>query len=405
MKLYTADIFRDKPIILGVSGGVAAYKSCEIASRLTQAGANVRVVMTRAATKLIHPLLFEAITGIPVVVDLFGKRRQGAMDHIWAASDALGAIVAPATANTIARLALGIADDALSTALLASSCPVVFAPAMNSNMWRQQPTQENVQKLRERGWVQVGPEVGHLACGIDDIGRMAAPEKIVAALAELLAQAGSLACRKVLVTAGPTHEHLDDFRVLTNPSTGRMGYALAEEARHRGATVTLVSGPSPLPAPLSVECIRIESAADMQKAVDELYDQMDVVIMAAAVADFTPETRHAGKIAKEQVETTVALKPTVDILEGLGRRKKGQLLVGFAAEAAGSDLHARGKAKLESKNLDLIMVNPIGLEESGFASHQNQGLLLWRAGEETIPLISKQALAATILDKVVALLA
>lgn len=401
MTADTSDIFHDKPIILGVSGGVAAYKSCEIASRLTQAGARVRVVMTRAATKLIRPLLFEAITGIPVVVDLFGKRRHGAMDHIWAASDALGAIVAPATANTIARLALGMADDALSTALLASNCPVVFAPAMNSNMWRQQPTQENVNRLIERGWVQIGPEVGHLACGIEDIGRMAAPEKIVATLAELLAQAGTLTGRKVLVAAGPTHEHLDDFRVLTNPSTGRMGYALAEEARRRGASVTLVSGPSPLPPPPSVECIRVESAAEMQKAVDDLYDQMDVVIMAAAVADFTPETRHAGKIVKEQVETTISLKPTVDILEGLGRRKKGQLLVGFAAEAAGADLHARGKTKLDAKNLDLIMVNPIGLEESGFASHQNQGMLLWRAGEQAIPLMSKQALAAIILGKVV----
>jgi phosphopantothenoylcysteine decarboxylase / phosphopantothenate---cysteine ligase len=401
----TSGTFRDKPIILGVSGGVAAYKSCEIASRLTQAGARVRVVMTRAATKLIRPLLFEAITGIPVVVDLFGKRRTSAMDHIWSASDALGAIVAPATANTIARLALGIADDALSTALLASNCPVVFAPAMNSNMWRQQPTQENVQRLLGRGWVQVGPDVGHLACGIDDIGRMVAPEKIVATLAELLAKAGSLAERKVLVTAGPTHEHLDDFRVLTNPSSGRMGYALAEEAGRLGASVTLVNGPSPLPPPPSVECIRVESAVEMQKAMDELYDQMDVVIMAAAVADFTSETRHAGKIAKEQAETTVTLKPTVDILEGLGKRKKGQLLVGFAAEAAGSDLRARGKAKLEGKNLDLIMVNPIGLEKSGFASHQNQGLLLWRDGEQTIPLMSKQALAAIILDRVVALLA
>jgi phosphopantothenoylcysteine decarboxylase/phosphopantothenate--cysteine ligase len=401
---YIADIFRDRPIILGVSGGVAAYKSCEIASRLTQAGARVRVVMTRAATKLIRPLLFEAITGIPAVVDLFGKRRTSAMDHIWAASDAQGTIIAPATANTIARLALGFADDALTTAVLAANCPVVFAPAMNSNMWRQQPTHDNVQKLLARGWLMVGPEVGHLACGKDDIGRMAAPEKIVAALAELLAKAGSLSGRKVMVTAGPTYEHIDDFRVLTNPSTGRMGYALAEEARRRSATVTLVCGPSPLPPPPSVECIRVESAAEMQKAVDDLYDDIDIVIMAAAVADFAPKVKHSGKVAKEQVETTLTLKPTVDILEGLGRRKKGQLLVGFAAEAAGADLRARGKAKLEGKNLDLIMVNPIGLAGSGFGSDQNQGLLLWRDGEENIPLMSKEALATIILDKVVELL-
>lgn len=393
------DILSNKQILLGISGGVAAYKACDIASRLVKAGARVRVLMTRHATRLIRPILLEAITSSPVVYDLFGSRRYSAMDHIWAASKADGVIIAPATANVIAKLALGLADDALSTAVLCSSCPTVFAPAMNATMWRQPVTQDNAEALRRRGWLQVGPEKGRLACGIEDIGRMAPPETIVAELVNALAKSGSMSGLRVLVSAGPTHEHLDDFRVLTNPSTGRMGYAIAAAAYRRGANVTLVTGPTALEPPAVNQIERVTSAQEMQEALNRRFEDSDILIMAAAVADFSPEQNVTGKSHKNQIDTILKLKSNPDILAELSAHKGKRFLVGFAADVE-TELEQQAQRKLKEKNLDLIIANPIGTAETGFASENNQGWMLSPTDSWRIDRMSKIEMAEVILDKV-----
>ena len=387
----------DKRIVLGVTGGIAAYKACDLVSRLVKQGAKVRVVLTENAARFVPPLSFEALSGNPAYTDTFAPRAQ--MEHIALARWADAFAIAPATANCLAKLACGIADDLLSTTALAMTAPLLIAPAMNANMWRHPATQQNLKTLLARGARTVGPDSGRLACGDDDVGRMAQPESIVAALDALLNPRQDLAGLRVLVTAGPTVERIDPVRYITNRSSGKMGYAIAEAARDRGARVTLVSGPVQLSAPAGVEVVYVESSAQLCKAVLERGAEADAVIQAAAPADFRPAQTAAHKIKKTGEGMTLALENTVDIAAELGRRKRpGQVLVAFAAET--DDLLENAKGKLERKNADLVVANDVSRSDAGFGVDTNAVTLITREGARALPLMSKREAADGILDLV-----
>ena len=390
-------MLKDKHIVLGVTGGIAAYKACDLTSRLVKRGALVRVVLTEHAARFVPPMSFAAISGSPAVVDTFAPRME--LEHISLAKWADAFAIAPATANCLGKLANGIADDLLTTTALAATAPLLIAPAMNANMWRHPATQANLQTLLSRGAKTVGPGVGHLACGDDDVGRMAEPEEIVGALEALLAVKRDFEGLKVLVTAGPTVERIDPVRYITNRSTGKMGYAIAEAARDRGAEVVLASGPVSLAAPGGVQVVSIESSADLCAAVLARADWADVVIQAAAPADFTPETRAEGKIKKTGEGMTLRLKNTTDIAAELGRRKRpGQVLVAFAAET--DDLLENARGKLERKNADMVVANDVSRADAGFGVDTNAVTLITRAGETALPLMRKREVADGILDAV-----
>ncbi|MBQ8111524.1 MAG: bifunctional phosphopantothenoylcysteine decarboxylase/phosphopantothenate--cysteine ligase CoaBC [Clostridia bacterium] len=387
----------DKRIVLGVTGGIAAYKACDLVRRLVKQGAKVRVVLTENAARFVPPLSFEALSGNPAYTDTFAPRAQ--MEHIALARWADAFAIAPATANCLAKLACGIADDLLSTTALAMTAPLLIAPAMNANMWRHPATQQNLKTLLARGARTVGPDSGRLACGDDDVGRMAQPESIVAALDALLNPRQDLAGLRVLVTAGPTVERIDPVRYITNRSSGKMGYAIAEAARDRGARVTLVSGPVQLSAPAGVEVVYVESSAQLCKAVLERGAEADAVIQAAAPADFRPAQTAAHKIKKTGEGMTLALENTVDIAAELGRRKRpGQVLVAFAAET--DDLLENAKGKLERKNADLVVANDVSRSDAGFGVDTNAVTLITREGARALPLMSKREAADGILDLV-----
>ena len=390
-------MLKDRHIVVGVTGGIAAYKACDLTSRLIKRGAQVRVVMTENACHFVQPLTLETLSGNRAYVDSFD--RQFEIEHVALAKWADAMVVAPATANCMAKLAAGIADDLLTTTLMALTCPLLLAPAMNTAMWKNAATQSNLALLRQRGVGFVGPESGRLACGDDDVGRMSEPEQIVEALEKMLTPPQDLAGRTVLVTAGPTVERLDPVRYITNRSTGKMGYAIAAAAVRRGARVILATGPVALEPPAGAEVVRIESSRQLCEAVLGHAGQADAVIQAAAPADFTPERFSDVKIKKTGDEMVLRLKPTTDIAAELGRRKRpGQVLVAFAAETEDLEINARGK--LEKKNADLIVANDVTLPGAGFGTDTNVVTMIDRKETVSLPLLTKAEVADAILDRV-----
>lgn len=389
--------FEDKTIALGVTGGIAAYKSVELLRLLTKAGARVRVIMTANATWFVGPGTFQALSGLPVCTSVF-EEGGASIRHIdWAGETDL-AVIAPATANTIGKLANGIADDALSTFMLAVTAPVVICPAMNTHMYEHPAVQRNLDILQGFGHHIVEPDAGSLACGTVGPGRLATPDTIWEAMAALLTPK-DFKGRTLLLTAGPTREAIDPVRFVSNPSSGKMGFALAKAAARRGARVILVAGPVSLADPLNVEVHRVESAAEMADRVQALLPEADVVIKTAAVADYRPVHTADHKIKKTEDHLSVTFERTIDILHSIGRQKAHRFLVGFAAETR--DLRENARQKLEAKNLDMIVANRIGEAGSGFEADTNKVTLLHRDGrEEGLPVMSKEALAHELLSRI-----
>ncbi len=390
-------------VLLGITGGIAAYKACELASLLTQRGYGVRAVMTSAAKNFVGALTLAALTGNPVSETMFDPGQEAAISHIELARWADALVVAPATANFIAKAACGLADDLLSTIVLATRAPVLLAPAMNIHMYAHPTVSENLARLTARGVRTVGPGLGRTACGEEGQGRMAEPAQIAEALYALLAPQ-DLAGVSLVVSAGPTREHLDPVRFISNPSSGRMGIEIARVAARRGARVTLVLGPSHLDPPLGVRTLRVTSAADMHREVIAAAQEAQVVIKAAAVSDFTPAQSQPHKVKKKAGQgETLELKHTTDILAELGQDKGGRLLVGFAAET--TDVLAHAAIKLKAKNLDMLVANDVSDPQSGFAVPTNRVHFLFADGSlEALPLLSKEEVAGRLLDRVAALL-
>ena len=397
-------MLKDKNIVLGITGGIAVYKAVEVVSRLRKAGANVHVIMSRASTEFVTPLTFRELSGNPVTVSMWDKVTQWNVEHIALAGLADLLLVVPATANIISKAAVGMADDMLTTTLLATKAPVFFSPAMNTNMYENSIVQENLAKLKKRGYHIIEPACGHLACGTDGMGRLPEPEAIVQSVMDFFARNNELRGRKVLITAAGTIEPIDPVRYIGNRSSGKMGYAVAHEALSRGAEVVLVSGPSALSADPRIRLIKIETAAQMQEAVLEEFADSDLVIKAAAVADYRSKDVAANKIKKNDEELVLVLEKNPDILLELGRRKaEHQVLVGFAAET--QKLLEYAKAKLIKKNLDFIVANNVTEKGAGFNTDTNLIKLLFRDGTvESLPLQSKQQLAKIILDRAQGLL-
>ena len=393
-------VWTGRHVVLGVSGGIASYKSCALARRLTEAGARVDVVLTSGAAEFVRPVVFEALTGRRVLGSVWD--RHAALAHVQLAHDADLVIVAPATAHILARAAQGLADDLLSTLLLARGArPVLYAPAMNDEMFAHPATTTNIAQLRKRGAAVVGPEVGALAEGPSDRpGRMSEPETIAAHAGRLLRATGPLTGRHVVVTAGPTREPIDPVRVVTNRSSGRMGYRVAEAAWERGASVTLISGPVELAPPVGVTVQRIESTSELEAAVRSALPEADVLVMAAAPADYRPVSPSAEKRPRQDGALALPLEPTADILSGTAAlRRPGSVVVGFALETG--DALAKGKAKLERKALDLIVINDALEPGAGFEVDTNRVAILDREGTSMIlPLQSKRDVAERILDAV-----
>ncbi len=404
-----SEAVRSPTIVLGVTGGIAAYKSAELVRLLTERGYRVRVVMTEHAQRFISPLTFAALSGERVITGLFSDSGgdatlQSAIEHIGVAQAADVLLVAPATADLLAKFAQGLADDFLTTTYLAYRGPVIVAPAMNSNMWNHAATRQNTDTLRLRGVHVVAPEEGDLACGMVGPGRLAALEKIVAAVEQALEPRRDLAGESVLITAGPTQEPLDPVRFLSNRSSGKMGFALAEEALSRGARVTLISGPVALRPPPGCELVAVQTAAQMHRAVLQHLPGSTIVVMAAAVADYTPATSEDQKIKKQAAARTLELQPTADILSDVAGQKGDRLLIGFAAET--EDLRRNAEHKLRAKNCDLVVANLVGpaANRAGFESEENEGWLFSSSGEAIeLPRSPKREMAGRIFDQVVRL--
>jgi phosphopantothenoylcysteine decarboxylase / phosphopantothenate---cysteine ligase len=382
-------------VLLGVTGGIAAYKACILVRLLRLQGASVRVVMTRSAERFVGPATFAALSDHRVYTDVF--EEPGVVLHVRLAHEADIAVVAPATANVIAKLAQGIADDLLTSTLLEATCPLVLAPAMHTGMWEHPATQANVNALASRGARIVGPAHGSLAAGDEGTGRMTEPEGIVQAIEDVLSSAGDLAGRRIVVTAGPTWEPIDPVRFIGNRSTGKMGFAVATEAFERGAAVTLVVGPGTVEPPTGPALVRVTTADEMLRAVLDGAADADAVVMAAAVADFRPETSAEDKLKKDLGPPEVRLVPTPDILLELGSRG-GTVLVGFAAETR--DVEASGREKLRRKGVQLLVANEVGREGTGFGSDTNRAAILAADGEDIgMREWTKRELAAAICDR------
>lgn len=401
-------LLEGKRILLGVTGSIACYKAADLASKLTQAGAEVDVILTAGAQEFVTPLTFQSVTGRLAYSDreLWGSR--GHVTHVGLGHQADLLVIAPATANTLAKLAHGLADNLLSVTVLAARCPVLVAPAMDGGMYQHPATQANLETLRSRSVKVIGPAAGHLASGQTGVGRMVEPQQIFGHIQQALAQDGPLAGRTVLVTAGGTQEALDPVRFISNRSSGKQGFALAQAALDLGAQVILITGPVSLETPLGAQRINVQSAAEMERAVLEHITAADVLIMAAAVADFKPAAASAEKIKKEQGPPLLQLQPTTDILKAVAGQKssRGRPLVsiGFAAES--QDLLVNARQKLESKGLDLIVANDITAADAGFEVDTNRVILLdHRGSQESLPLLEKQAVAEIILQWTVRLLA
>ena len=386
-----------KTVVLGVTGSIAAYKAAELASQLTQAGARVEVIMTEAATEFITPLTFRSITGRPVVTRMFELASEYSVEHVALAEAADVVAIAPATADIIARIAAGIADDMLSCTVLATTAPIIVAPAMHAAMYENQVTQDNLARLKARGFAIVGPDYGRLASGGMGLGRLVDTNEILGAIRQVLSGSRDLDGKRIVVTAGGTQEPVDPVRCLTNRSSGKMGYALAEAARDRGARVVLVSAPSALPKPAGMDVVSVGTAQEMYDAVKKAAAKADVLIMAAAVADYRPKRVSKSKIKRERASgLMLELEKTPDIL---GEVKGKFLRVGFAAESENLVTNARGK--LAKKQLDLIVANDITARSSGIGADTNQVVIIDRKGKvEKLPLLPKREVADRILDKI-----
>jgi phosphopantothenoylcysteine decarboxylase/phosphopantothenate--cysteine ligase len=392
----------NKTIVLGITGGIAAYKAADLASKLTQAGAKVRVVMTKSATEFVAPLTFWSVTGEAVTTKMFDPSAKSGLTHITLADAADVVAIVPATANIMAKLASGIADDMLTCVVLATKAPIVIAPAMHGNMYENPVTQDNLNKLKARGFIIVEPEYGRLASGAMGVGRLAEVGKIIGTIQQVLGRSGDLAGKRVVVTAGGTQETIDPVRFISNRSSGKMGYAMAEAARDRGAQVTLITAPTAIPDPAGVNIVRITSAVQMKEAVTKACAQADALIMAAAVADYQPKSTAEQKIKKEATgaDLTLELVRTPDTLAEV----KGNFIrVGFAAES--ENLVANAKEKLERKQVDLFVANDITAADSGFGVDTNKVTIIDKKGNiEDLPLMSKREVAERVLDRVVGML-
>ena len=391
-----------KTVVLGVTGSIAAYKAAELASQLTQTGVRVEVIMTAAATEFVTPLTFRNITGRPVVTKMFELASEYSVEHVALAEAADVVVIAPATADIIARIAAGVADDMLCCTVLATRAPIIVAPAMHAGMYENQVTQDNLAKLKARGFTIVGPDYGRLASGGVGLGRLVDVNEILGTIRQILGRSRDLAGRRIVVTAAGTQEPVDPVRCLTNRSSGKMGYALAEAARDRGAQVMLVSAPSALPKPVGVDVMNVGTAQEMYEAVKKAVAKADVLLMTAAVADYRPKKVSKSKIKRERASDLVLeLERTPDIL---GEVKGKFLRVGFAAES--ENLLANAKGKLEKKRLDLIVANDITAKDSGIGADTNQVVIIDRKGKvEKLPLLPKREVADRILDRIAEFLA
>jgi phosphopantothenoylcysteine decarboxylase / phosphopantothenate---cysteine ligase len=389
-----------KYILLCVTGGIAAYKAAALTSQLTQRGANVKVVMSEGACQFVTPLTFQALSRNEVYLDTFAEKNPAVIAHIDLADWADLVLVAPATANTIGKLANGIADNMITTTFLATKAPVWIAPAMNVHMYEHPAVQANIETLHRFGYRFIEPSEGYLACGYVGKGRLEEPEKIIANIESFFSSANPfLKGKRVLVTAGPTREKLDPVRFFSNRSTGKMGYAIAETAARFGAEVTLISGPTELEAPANVKTVRVESAQEMYEAVMERFPRVDIVIKSAAVADYRPKHVFEKKIKKQPGDYVIEMERTIDILKTLGERKTSQILVGFAAETDHLEEYAR--QKLESKRLDMVVANNVAQEGAGFAGDTNIVTIFKRDGSvRSLPMMSKKQVAEEILKEI-----
>jgi len=391
-------MLKERNIVLGVTGGIAAYKAAELVRELVRAGTKVHVVMTQSAQAFITPLTFQTLSGNPVITELFSLIEESEIGHIALADKAEVLVIAPATANMIGKIAGGIADDMLTTIVMATKAPVLLAPAMNVHMWENPGCQENIQKLRSRGFHFIDPEPGELACGYEGKGRLAEVSAIVEEIRAILSPQ-DFARETVLITAGPTEEPIDPVRFITNRSSGKMGFAMAHAALRRGAEVILISGPTALPPPPKVKFIGVRSTAQMREAVLTNLKNASILLMAAAVSDYRPRQAAAGKIKKSQAEMVLALERNPDILAEAGRQKDHRILVGFAAET--ENLLRNARSKLKEKNLDLIVANDVTLPGAGFEVDTNIVKFLDRSRKvEELPLMTKEELADRILDRV-----
>jgi len=390
----------NKTIILGITGSIAAYKAAEIASQLTQAGAKVNVIMTKEAIEFISPFTLRAITGRPVVTKMFDLASEFSIEHISLAKAADIVVIAPATANIIAKLAAGIADDMLCCTVLATKAPVLIAPAMETNMYNNPATQDNLSKLKARNFMIIAPATGRLASGKEGAGRLADITDIIGSIRQVLGRDGDLAGKHIVVTAGGTQEPIDPVRYISNRSSGKMGYALAEAARDRGAKVILITAPTSFPEPVSVDVVKVGTAQEMRQTVENVTPQADALVMAAAVADYRPTKTAKDKIKKGEAGLTLELECTPDIL---GNVKGNFIKVGFAAES--SNLVENAKQKLKEKRLDLIVANDITASDSGFGTDTNRVTIIDREGKvDSLPLMPKREVADKILDRVAELL-
>ena len=393
-------MMKGKTVVLGVCGGIAAYKAVDVVSRLLKQHAEVHVIMTDSATQFVTPLTFREISGNPVHTTMWTEPKLWNVEHIALARRADLFVIAPATANMIGKLAHGIADDFLSTTFMATTAPVLVVPAMNTQMYLNPATQSNLALLKQRGIQIQAPATGLLACGTDGVGRLPEPVEIVARICENFQHAGSMQGLRVLVTAGGTREAIDPVRYIGNRSSGKMGYAIAEAAAARGAEVTLISGPVALPVPSGVKRIAVESARQMREAVLQAFPDTDIVIKAAAVADYRPETAEVQKIKKAANSLTLVLTKNPDILAELGQLKQSQFLVGFAAET--QELVAHATEKLRKKNLDMLVANDVTVSGAGFEADTNIVKILTPDGAiEELPQMSKQELGRLILDRII----
>jgi phosphopantothenoylcysteine decarboxylase/phosphopantothenate--cysteine ligase len=392
-------MLKGKTVVLGVSGGIACYKACELASLLVKQHADVQVIMTENATKFVTPVTFEQLTGNKALTDTFDRNFVHSVEHISVADRADMVIIAPATANVAAKLAHGIADDMLTTTVLACRCPKAIAPSMNTAMFENPVTQDNIETLRHYGWEVIEPDTGRLACGAVGKGKLPTPERLLECCLQTLAHEKDMKGLKVLVTAGPTREALDPVRFLTNHSTGKMGYAVAKAAARRGAEVTLVSGPVDLPKPSYINVVDVTSAKDMYDAVTANAAESDIIIKAAAVADYRPASVADNKIKKSDDDLSIALERTTDILKTLGENKKpGQFLCGFSMET--ENMLENSRAKLAKKNLDMIAANNVKVEGAGFGVDTNVLTLITKDTEKELPLLSKDEAADCLLDAI-----
>jgi phosphopantothenoylcysteine decarboxylase/phosphopantothenate--cysteine ligase len=387
----------NKTIVLGITGSIAAYKAAEIASQLTQVGAKVNVIMTKEAMQFISPVTLRAITGRPIATEMFDTASQLSIGHVSLAESADIIVIAPATANIIAKLAAGIADDMLCCTVLAARAPVIIAPAMETNMYNNPVTQDNLSKLKARNFMIIGPATGWLASGKEGLGRLADINDVIEGISQVLERSGDLAGRHIVVTAGGTREPIDPVRYISNRSSGKMGYALAEAARDRGANVTLVTAPTSLPEPAGVDVVKVRTAQEMYRAVKEVATKADALVMAAAVSDYRPVKVAKDKIKKAGAGITLELECTPDIL---GSIKGNFIKAGFAAES--SNLMENAKLKLEQKGLDLIVANDITASDSGFDTDTNRVTIIDREGKvDRLPLLTKREVAERVLDRVV----